>query len=151
MPYSTPSDHTILKLVLTMNLFPPKSTKSKSKILMPHMPPRADKQCTIHWVDRAKVCNCTMWLLSVEAGCLDAYLTLRILVKILGLKSWKSRHAIMKISTCHHENHNVHNKISPCHQENLDLSSWKSRPVIKKISTLLNKILTCCHENLDCS
>ena len=35
----------------------------------------------------------------------------------------------------------LHNKISACHHENLDLSSYKSRPFIKKI-------LTCYHENL---
>ena len=43
----------------------------------------------------------------------------------------------------------LHNKLSVCHHENLDLSSWKSRtsiiksrPVIKKISTVYKEIST---------
>ena len=125
-----------------MNPCSPKTTKSTATTLMSHIPPKRDKQYTVHWMDKVKTCDYIVWQLPIKYECWDAPLALRNLPEILDLESsWKSQPAITKIST-------VHDKIFTC--QNISLPFMiksqpfiiKSRPITMKISTVHNKIST---------
>ena len=112
VPNSKLSNHTISRLVLTINPFPPRTTKPIGTILMLHIPQRKDKQCTSQCMDRKKRhVTILLGMLPIKAGCFEQNFWPKMIIKMF-----------------------------TCHYENLDLPSWKSRPAIMKISIVHDKI-----------
>ena len=72
VPNSKLSNHTTSRLVLTINPFPPRTTKPIGTILMLHIPQRKDQQCTSQCMDRKKRhVTILLGMLPIKAGCFE--------------------------------------------------------------------------------